>query len=63
MGLALLWLTFRSTFCRENVGKIGSFYIGKSNFGSAFTVVVTIGMRLAAVLFITVGLLAVVGVL
>lgn len=63
IGLVLLWLTFRSRYFRENIGKVGSSYLGDGNAGSGFTVVVTLSMRLAAVLFVAVGILAVVGVL
>jgi hypothetical protein len=63
IGLALLWLTFWSKYFRENAGKVGSSYLGDGNVGSGFTVVATLGMRLAAVLFVVVGILAVVGVL
>jgi hypothetical protein len=63
IGLVLLWLTFRSKYFRENIGNVGSSYLGDGNVGSGFTVIVTLSMRLAAVLFVAAGILAVVGVL
>jgi hypothetical protein len=63
LGIGCIWLTFRSKFFRDNRGKVAEAYLGENKLAALFTWLATAGMRIASVLFVVAGVLAVAGVL